>query len=181
VRDGRLAFWVDGQLAGDFPGIQLRSTDSLQPNHVAISTYSSEVHENKTLWYDDVVAATSYIGPMYPPGGTGGSPGTGGSGAAPAGGGTATGGAGTGGSGTGGAATGGAAQAGEDLEEGGCGCRVDRGTSTTTSPIRPYAFLGLLLLACKTRRSRRRLPAGIATATPAQPGNAGALQARCSR
>jgi hypothetical protein len=62
--DGRLAFWVDGQLAGDFPRLLFRSVNTLTPNHVAISTYSSQVHENKTLWYDDVVAATSYIGPV---------------------------------------------------------------------------------------------------------------------
>jgi hypothetical protein len=64
VRDGRIAFWVDGQLTGDFPNLRLRSETGLMLNHVAISTYSSEVHSNKTLWYDDVVAATSYIGPM---------------------------------------------------------------------------------------------------------------------
>jgi MYXO-CTERM domain-containing protein len=62
--DGRIAIWVDGRLTGDFPNLQLRSTDSLKVNHLAISTYSSEIHPNKTLWYDDVVAATSYIGPM---------------------------------------------------------------------------------------------------------------------
>ena len=64
-RDGRLAFWIDGRLAGDFQNLQLRSTADLKPNHIAISTYSSRVDANKTLWYDDVVAATSYIGPMY--------------------------------------------------------------------------------------------------------------------
>lgn len=72
MSDGRIAFWVDGQLAGDFPNLQLRSTNNLQPNHVALSTYSSQVHPDKTIWYDDVVAATSYIGPMFGGSGTGG-------------------------------------------------------------------------------------------------------------
>ncbi len=63
--NGRIAFWVDGQLAGDFPRLMLRSTNTLTPNHIAISTYSSGVHANKALWYDDVVAATSYIGPVF--------------------------------------------------------------------------------------------------------------------
>jgi hypothetical protein len=31
-RDGRVAFWVDGKLAGDFPGLQLRSVESLRAN-----------------------------------------------------------------------------------------------------------------------------------------------------
>ncbi len=63
-KDGRVAFWVDGKLVGDFPGLRLRETEELKLNHVAISTYSSQLHDNKTIWYDDVVAATSYIGPM---------------------------------------------------------------------------------------------------------------------
>jgi hypothetical protein len=64
-QDGRIAFWVDGALAADFPNLRLRSTDALKINYAMLSTYSSEVHSNKTLWYDDVVVATSYIGPMY--------------------------------------------------------------------------------------------------------------------
>ena len=64
-QDGRIAFWVDGVLAADFPNLRLRSTDALKINYAMLSTYSSEVHPNKTMWYDDVVVATSYIGPMY--------------------------------------------------------------------------------------------------------------------
>ena len=65
-RDGRVAFWVDGKLAGDFPNLRLRSVPELKANHVVLSSYSSRRHPNKTLWYDDVVVATSYIGPRVP-------------------------------------------------------------------------------------------------------------------
>jgi len=65
-RDGRVAFWVDGKLAGDFPNLRLRSVASLKVNHVVLSSYSSRTDANKTLWYDDVVVATSYIGPQLP-------------------------------------------------------------------------------------------------------------------
>ena len=63
-RDGRVAFWVDGKLAGDFPNLRLRSVATLKANYVVIVSYSSGRHENVTHWYDDVVAATSYIGPQ---------------------------------------------------------------------------------------------------------------------
>ena len=67
ARDGRVAFWVDGKLAGDFPNLRLRSVETLKANQVILSSYSSRRDPNKTLWYDDVVVATSYIGPQVPP------------------------------------------------------------------------------------------------------------------
>ena len=63
-RDGRVAFWVDGKLAGDFPNLRLRSVETLRANYIVIVSYSSSKHPNITHWYDDVVAATSYIGPQ---------------------------------------------------------------------------------------------------------------------
>ena len=66
-RDGRVAFWVDGKLAGDFPNLRFRNVEMLKPNHVIIVAHSSRVQPNQTLWYDDIVAATSYIGPQVPP------------------------------------------------------------------------------------------------------------------
>jgi len=63
-RDGRVAFWVDGKLAGDFANLRFRSVAALKVNHVALGTYSSRRGANKVMWYDDVVVATSYIGPQ---------------------------------------------------------------------------------------------------------------------
>jgi hypothetical protein len=65
-RDGRIAFWVDGRLTGDFAGLRYRSDPALKINHVVLGTYSSSRHDNKVMWYDDVVVATSYIGPQRP-------------------------------------------------------------------------------------------------------------------
>jgi hypothetical protein len=62
--DGRVAFWVDGRLAGDFPGLRFRSDPALRINHVVLGPYSSRKHDNKVMWYDDVVVATSYVGPQ---------------------------------------------------------------------------------------------------------------------
>lgn len=66
-RDGRVAFWVDGRLAGDFPNLRLRSTPILKANRINIYTYSSRLQPHATLWYDDIVAATAYVGPQVVP------------------------------------------------------------------------------------------------------------------
>jgi hypothetical protein len=68
-RDGRVAFWVDGRLAGDFPNIRFRTVEELRINQLIITTYVSELASNQAVWYDDIVAARSYIGPMVPAGG----------------------------------------------------------------------------------------------------------------
>jgi len=64
-RDGRVAFWLDGQLIADFPNLRLRETTTLK-----IDRFTLDLHvfsNNLALarkWYDNVVAATSYVGPM---------------------------------------------------------------------------------------------------------------------
>jgi hypothetical protein len=64
-RDGRIALWYDGQLIADFLNLRLRDTTALR-----IDKFTIDLHVNGTTsavtkkWYDNVVAATSYIGPM---------------------------------------------------------------------------------------------------------------------
>ena len=64
-RDGRIAMWLDGKLIADFTNLRLRETTSL-----AIDKFTIGLHvKSNTLavakkWYDNVVAATSYIGPV---------------------------------------------------------------------------------------------------------------------
>lgn len=64
-RDGRVAFWLDGQLIADFPNLRLRETTALKVYRFTIDLH---VFSNNLAlarkWYDNVVAATSYIGPM---------------------------------------------------------------------------------------------------------------------
>ena len=64
-RDGRVAYWVDGKLIGDFPNLRLRDVESLKINFLSITFYlnPNKLREDK-IWYDDLVAATSYIGPI---------------------------------------------------------------------------------------------------------------------
>jgi hypothetical protein len=65
LRDGRIAFWLDGQLIADFQNLRLRETTALKIDRLTIDLH---VYRNNLAvarkWYDNVVAATSYIGPM---------------------------------------------------------------------------------------------------------------------
>src|SRR6185295_11651839 len=65
-RDGRIAFWVDGKLAADFPNLRLRDVDALKSNRVSLGLYTQNdmIRGPIVMWYDDVVVATSYIGPV---------------------------------------------------------------------------------------------------------------------
>src|SRR6185295_319073 len=65
-RDGRIAFWVDGKLAADFLNLRLRDVDALKSNRVSLGLYTQNdlIRGPIVMWYDDVVVATSYIGPV---------------------------------------------------------------------------------------------------------------------
>jgi hypothetical protein len=64
-RDGRIAFWLDGKLIADFPNMRFRDVETLKMERIGIGLYmaKNELRENRK-WYDDVVVATSYIGPL---------------------------------------------------------------------------------------------------------------------
>jgi hypothetical protein len=68
LRDGRVAFWLDGQLIADFPNLRLRETTALKIDRFTLDlhVYSNTLAVARK-WYDNVVAATSYIGPMSEP------------------------------------------------------------------------------------------------------------------
>lgn len=68
--DGELDCWIDGQQRGEFRGINWRSTDALKVNKVQLSLWLEPAGyaragggTTRTVWYDDVVVATQYIGP----------------------------------------------------------------------------------------------------------------------
>ena len=65
-RDGRIAFWIDGRLAADFPNLRLRDVPTLKANHVSLGLYTMNdaIKGVCEMWFDDVVVATSYIGPL---------------------------------------------------------------------------------------------------------------------
>jgi hypothetical protein len=68
--DGELDCWIDGQKCGEFRGIEWRSADALKVNKVQLSLWLEPAAyartgggATRTVWYDDVVVATRYIGP----------------------------------------------------------------------------------------------------------------------
>ena len=63
--DGRIAAWVDGRLVMDFPNLRLRDVASLTIDRFALCFYiGSNPSGQSKKWYDNVVAAKSYIGPI---------------------------------------------------------------------------------------------------------------------
>lgn len=66
-RDGRVAIWFDGKLAADFQNLRFRDIASLKIDRFGLSFHiKSNPNGESKKWYDNVVAATSYIGPMKP-------------------------------------------------------------------------------------------------------------------
>jgi hypothetical protein len=67
-RDGRVAFWVDGKLRGDFPNLRLRSVETLKGNVINLNVHAGNfrVKRDIFMWFDDVAVATAYIGPQLP-------------------------------------------------------------------------------------------------------------------
>ncbi len=64
-RDGRIALWVDGTLIADFPNLRLRDVDDLEIDRFGLDLYiANNMKCENRKWHDDVVVATSYIGPM---------------------------------------------------------------------------------------------------------------------
>ena len=64
-KDGRTAAWVDGKLVMDFPNLRLRDIPELKIDHLQIGLFVGPGQHTATRkWYDNVVAAKSYIGPL---------------------------------------------------------------------------------------------------------------------
>lgn len=67
-RDGRIAFWLDGKLIADFPNLRFRDIEDLKIDRFDLSVYiASNRNRSNSKWHDNVVAATSYIGPVFVP------------------------------------------------------------------------------------------------------------------
>jgi hypothetical protein len=72
--DGKQAMWLDGKLVGEFTGIRWRSDMDLKVNALWLEHYGYDRgdptkqywKDSQTVWFDDVVVATQYIGPKQP-------------------------------------------------------------------------------------------------------------------
>lgn len=71
--NGELDCWIDGTKRGEFRDINWRSVDALKVNKVQLSLWLEAAGyaragggSSRTVWYDDVIVATSHIGPLSP-------------------------------------------------------------------------------------------------------------------
>jgi hypothetical protein len=70
--DGKQAMWLDGKLIGEFAGIRWRTVPDVKINCFWLEHYGYDSgdptkqfwKDRQTVWFDNVVIATSYIGPM---------------------------------------------------------------------------------------------------------------------
>jgi hypothetical protein len=65
--DGELAGWIDGKLYIHYKGIRWRSSDEVKLKRFDIGAYVHKAVRDNTVWYDDVLLSTGYIGPTDRP------------------------------------------------------------------------------------------------------------------
>ncbi|MGE5611355.1 MAG: hypothetical protein ACM359_19050, partial [Bacillota bacterium] len=70
--DGKQAMWVDGRLVGEFPGLRWRTDMNVKVNIFWLEHFGYDESDptkqfwkdRQTVWFDDIVIAKQYIGPM---------------------------------------------------------------------------------------------------------------------
>jgi hypothetical protein len=70
TRNGVVAYWINGQLKGRWPNLFIRSIDSLKIDFASLDLHATKSARVNKKWYDNVVIARSYIGPISPAGPT---------------------------------------------------------------------------------------------------------------
>ncbi len=61
--NGELAAWIDGKLYIHYTGFRWRTTPEVRLKRFGIGVYVHSATRDNTVWYDDVVLSTGYIGP----------------------------------------------------------------------------------------------------------------------
>jgi hypothetical protein len=67
LSDGEVKWWVDGKLTADFPDLKIRSIPTLKIDMAKIVLGANRTTQVVKKWYDNVVIAKHYIGPMVSP------------------------------------------------------------------------------------------------------------------
>jgi len=72
--DGEVALWIDGRKLAHHSDVNWRSSAKLKLNAfwlmLYVTDHSAKTNKVNTVWFDDVVVATDYIGPPHRPGPT---------------------------------------------------------------------------------------------------------------
>ena len=61
--DGELAAWIDGELYLHYTGFRWRSAEAVRIKRASLQVYVHQARQDNTVWYDDFVVSTGYIGP----------------------------------------------------------------------------------------------------------------------
>jgi hypothetical protein len=64
VRDGRVAAWMDGVLVGDWQNIRFRDVTTVKIDQIELDNGGQGSTQQNDKWYDNLVIASSYVGPM---------------------------------------------------------------------------------------------------------------------
>jgi hypothetical protein len=64
VRDGRVAVWQNGSLIADWQNVRFRDVDTVKIDQIQLENGGQRSTQQNDKWYDNLVIATSYIGPM---------------------------------------------------------------------------------------------------------------------
>ena len=62
--NGELAAWIDGKLTIHYTGFRWRSAEDVRLKRFGIGVYVHKATRDNTVWYDDVVLSTGYVGPV---------------------------------------------------------------------------------------------------------------------
>jgi Polysaccharide lyase 14 len=65
--NGELAAWIDGELYLHFQGLRWRSDENVRLKRFNLGVYVHRATQDNTVWYDDVVLSTGYVGPENQP------------------------------------------------------------------------------------------------------------------
>jgi hypothetical protein len=65
--NGEVAFWINGQLVGRWSNLFIRGRESLLIDKAFLELFDQKTSNTNKKYYDSVVIAKSYIGPISPP------------------------------------------------------------------------------------------------------------------
>lgn len=63
-RDGRVAVWQNGSLIADWLNVRFRDVDTVKIDQIQLENGGQGSTQQNDKWYDNLVIATSYIGPV---------------------------------------------------------------------------------------------------------------------
>ncbi len=63
-RDGRVAIWQNGNLIADWVNLRFRDVSTVKIDQIQLENGGQGSTQQNDKWYDNLVVATSYIGPM---------------------------------------------------------------------------------------------------------------------